>query len=430
VTSAVETLEPTKVRLTVDVSAADLSKALSVAYAAIARDIQVPGFRKGKVPARIIDQRIGFDSVLDFAIKNTVQQWYTTAAREAKVHPLGPPEIDVTDQPDSAQRDQGLTFTAEVEVRPVIVLPELTSLTVTVPSVAVNDDELDSAMGGLAERFASLRGVDRPAASGDFVSMDLKATIGDREVDSVSGISYEVGEETMLKGLDEALDGLSAGETTVFETELAGGAHEGERALVEVTVQSVKEREMPVLDDDFAMEASEFDTIEELREDMAKHLALFKQKGQLGQARQGLVETLLADLDFPVPPGVLAREIEEYKGFHDDEEAAREIATMKLRESMLLDALSEHFDIQVSQDELVQSLLRAAQEQEADPSEFVEQVQAQGLMPLFIGDISHNKAIDQALLRVRVEDEDGDPVDLTELLAQDHNDDDDIEFDE
>ena len=435
-TSAVETLEPTKVKLTVDIPAEDLAPAISAAYTQISKEIQVPGFRKGKVPPRIIDQRIGFDSVLDYAIRSSIDQWYTQAVRAEGIHPLGTPEIEITSQPDSGDHDQSLIFTAEVEVRPAIVLPDVESLTVTLPSAEVDDDDIDRGLTALRERFGTLRGVDRPAANGDFVSMNLTATVGDQQVDSVSGISYQLGEGTMLDGLDEALDGLSADEATTFEAPLAGGAHAGVTALIEVTVKSVKERELPDLDDDFAQLASEFDTVDELRADMAKRLVHVKRLQQLGQARGALVEALMDGLDIPVPAGLLASAVEmekEQSGDGQDlEELEAEIAR-GLRSDMVLDTLSDSLAVEVSQEDLVNYLVEAAQREGADPSEFVEQAQAHGRMSAYIGDIARSKAISAALLKARVLDEAGEAVDFSDLLAQqpaEHDLDDDIEFDE
>ena len=270
--SAVETLEPTKVKLTVEVTYDELKPSIDHAYEHIAQDVVVPGFRKGKVPPRIIDQRVGRPAVLEHAINEGLSGFYAEAVRENKLRPLGQPEVEVTKVPGLTAAPAGeegeLHFTAEVEVRPEITVPALDGIAVTVDDVEVSDEDVAARLDALRERFGTLVGVDRPAAEGDFVVIDLTATIGDEQVDNVSGVSYQIGSGNMLEGLDEALTGLSAGETTTFETALAGGDHAGETAQVTVTATTVKERQLPEADDDFAQLASEFDTLEELTADL------------------------------------------------------------------------------------------------------------------------------------------------------------------
>ena len=268
--SAVETLNPTRVKLTVEVPFEELKPSLDAAYATIGSQIQVPGFRKGKVPSRIIDQRVGRGAVLQEAVNEALPQFYGQAVEENKVRPIGQPEVDVTEVP--AEEGQELKFTVEVDVRPEVSLPEdFSTITVEVDEAKASDEDVEERLVALQERFGTLKGVERAVEDGDFVSIDLRAVIGDDEIDSVTGISYEVGSKNMLDGLDEALVGMEAGETKTFTAPLAGGDREGEDAEVTVTVQSVKVRELPALDDDFAQLASEFDTLRELREDVTKH---------------------------------------------------------------------------------------------------------------------------------------------------------------
>jgi trigger factor len=263
VKSAVETLDPTKVKLTVEVDYDELMPSIDHAYKHIAEQVNVPGFRKGKVPPRIIEQRVGWGAVIEHAVNDALSGFYRQAANEASLRPLGQPEVDVTEVPAKAGEGQ-LKFTAEVEVRPEIELPQLDGLDVTVESTSVTDEDIAERLDALRERFGTLVGVDRPAVDGDYIVIDLKALIGDQEVDSVSGVSYQIGSGNMLEGLDEALTGLSAGETTTFRAPLAGGEHEGQEAEVTVTAQTVKQRDLPEPDDDFAQLASEFDTLDEL----------------------------------------------------------------------------------------------------------------------------------------------------------------------
>src|SRR5665647_3259922 len=252
VKSAVETLDATTVKLTVEVSHDELKPSIDHAYEHVGSQVAIPGFRKGKVPPRILDQRVGRATIIEHAVNDGLPTFYRQAITEANLRPLGQPEIEVTAVPALTDADGGLSFTAQVEVRPELDLPDLAGLTVTVDDVTVAEEDVDARLDALRERFGSLVGVDRPAADGDYVVVDLRAVIGDEEIDSVSGISYQIGSGNLLEGLDEALSGLSAGETTTFQAPLAGGEHAGKTAQVTVTATSVKERDLPAADDEFA----------------------------------------------------------------------------------------------------------------------------------------------------------------------------------
>jgi len=266
VKSAVENVSPTRVKLTVQVAAAELQPRMDAAYKTIAQRVNVPGFRRGKVPARIIDQRFGRGAVVQDAVNEALPEYYTQALRENELRPLGQPEVTMTELP--VDDGQDLKFDAEVDVFPRFELPDFSDLAVEVDPVAVQDEDVQARMDALRARFGTLVGVDRAAADGDFTSIDLTAVIDGEEIDSVTGVSYEIGSATMLDGLDEALIGHSAGDTVEFTSPLAGGDRSGQDADVTVTLQTVKERQLPELDDDFAQLASEFDTLEELREEI------------------------------------------------------------------------------------------------------------------------------------------------------------------
>ncbi|HEY0216644.1 MAG TPA: trigger factor, partial [Cellulomonas sp.] len=312
--SAVETLDPTKVRLTVEVSYDELKPSIDHAYSHIAEQVNIPGFRKGKVPPRILDQRVGRPAVMEHAVNEGLSGFYAEAVRENKLRPLGQPEIDVTSVPGLVVGDTSgeLVFTAEVEVRPEIEVPALDGLTVTVDGLDVTDEDVQGRLDSLRERFGTLVGVDRPAAEGDFAVIDLNATIDGEVVDTVSGVSYQIGSGNMLEGLDEALTDLSAGETTTFTTVLVGGEHAGEKAEVTVTATSVKQRELPEADDDFAQMASEFDTIDELLADVREQVGKTKGQNQAVQARDVLLEQLLAQVEIPVPAGAVETEVHRH----------------------------------------------------------------------------------------------------------------------
>lgn len=423
VKSAVEVLEPTRVRLTVEVPYEELGASIDHAYQHIAQDISIPGFRKGKVPPRIIDQRIGFGAVLEHAINDALPNFYREALRENDIIPLGQPEVDVTGAP--VDRTGDLTFTAEVDVRPEITLPSLEGVSLQVAPVEVTDEEIAERLEVLRQRFGTLEGVERAAADTDFVVLDLNAKVGEEEVDAVSGISYQIGSGTMLDGLDEAVTGLSAGESATFTTALAGGDRAGEEAEVTVTVTAVKQQELPELDDDFAQLASEFDTLAELRADLETAAAAGKVEEQAIEAREKLLETLEAGADFPIPASVVEAEVHRHlegEGRLEDDEHRAEVTTETeeaLRRQFLLDVLAEQLEVKVSQEELIDFLVRMAQQYRVDPNEFVQNADRTGQIPVFVGELARNKSLALALRKVEVLDTSGSTVDLTPFIGSD-----------
>jgi trigger factor len=268
VTTTVEKLSPTRVKLAISVPPAELRPSIDHAYTHIAQDVAIPGFRKGKVPPPIIDQRVGRVAVLEHAVSEGLDTFFRQAVEENDLRPLGRPEADITAWPDASDFSGDLQVSVEVDVRPEIQVPDLDSLTVAVSPIVVTDEDVDQQLDELRTRFGTLVSVERPATTGDFVQIDLVATIGDEQVDSANAISYELGSGELIEGIDEALESLTAGESTTFKSTLLGGDHEGEEAEIAVTVLAVKERELPDLDDEFAQMASEFDTLDELRADV------------------------------------------------------------------------------------------------------------------------------------------------------------------
>ena len=430
--SAVETIDATTVKLTVEVSHDELKPSIDHAYQHIGSQVQIPGFRKGKVPARIIDQRVGRAAVIEHAVNDGIPGFYRQAVTEADLRPLGQPDIEVTEVPALTDAEGGLSFTAQVEVRPEIELPELSGITLTVDSTEVTDADVEARLESLRERFGTLVGVDRPAAEGDFVVLDLSATIDGEEVDSVKGVSYQIGTGNMLEGLDEALTGLSAGETTTFESPLAGGEHEGQNALVTVTASAVKERELPAADDEFAQLASEFDTLAELREDLRTQAAQGKGSEQAVQARDLLLEKLKDGLDIPIPNGVVEAEVHrhlESEGRLEDDEHRAEVteqAQEALAQQILLDTLAEKLEVKVSQNELLEYLVSASRQYGMDPNTFIKTVDEQGQVPAMVAEVGRSKSIAVALRQVSVVDGAGAAVDLTEFIGSDETEQDDV----
>lgn len=426
--SAVETLDATTVKLTVEVSGDELKPSIDHAYEHIGSQVQIPGFRKGKVPPRILDQRVGRAAVIEHAVNDGLPGFYGQAVNEAGLRPLGQPEIEVTEVPALTDPAAGLTFTAQVEVRPDVELPALDSLTVTVSDVEVTDEDVDARLDALRERFGTLVGVDRPAADGDYVVIDLRAVQGETEIDSVSGVSYQIGSGNLLEGLDEALTGLSAGETTTFEAPLAGGEHAGEPAQVTVTATSVKVRDLPAADDDFAQLASEFDTLVELRDDLREQVARFKNQNRAVEAREALMTALREAVEVPVPTNAVQTEVHrhlESEGRLEDENHRAEVeesTRAELVERILLDTLAEKLAVQVRQEELLDFMVNAAAQYGMDPSTFVQTVDRQGQLPAMVGEVARSKAMAMALRQVKVVDGSGAPVDLSEFIGTDEDD--------
>jgi trigger factor len=429
----VEELSPTRVRLTIEVPFEELKPNLDRAYREVARQVRIPGFRPGRVPPRVIDVRVGRGAVLEQAVNDAVPQLYGKALQENDVVALGQPAVEITRIDDGKE----LAFTAEVEVRPKFELPDIDGLPVTVDDADVTPDQVEEYLGALRERFASLKGVDRPAASGDFVSIDLSAEVDGKPVDDaqVSGYSYEVGSGGLLQGLDEALAGMTAGETKTFPALLAGGKRQGSLAEVTVKVESVKVKELPDLDDEFAQSASEFDTLGELRASTRAQLESVRRVGQAGQARERAMDALLSRIDIPLPEGLVSDEIEnrqqaladrlERSGNTMDEylEAANlsaaeledqfaEDARRSVKAGFVLDKLAAQEELGVDQAELAGYLTEQAYRMGVSPDRLVKELSDRGQLGSVAADVLRGKALRLLAERAAVTDESGRPVDV------------------
>ena len=423
---SVRNLEPTKVKLTVTVEPEELNPYLDAARKEIAKQVNVPGFRKGHVPGKIIDQRIGFAAVAGEAVNDAVPELYSKALDEKKIRPMAQPEFDVQDVPQSANDETKLKFIATVERRPDIELPEIDGLEIAISKPEVKDEDVDKRLETLRQRFGTLVGVDRPAAKGDFANIDLTAEIDGETVDSQEGVSYELGSNTMLDGLDEALDGLSAGEETTFEGTLEAGEHEGQKATVKVKVNSVKAEELPELDDEFASEASEFDTLDELKADIRKAAAQDAEGRQATEARDAFIAKLQEGLEIPVPKGVKANMVEEQlKGLTPDPEKAtkeqkaqaEETVEKDLRDQMVLDALAEKLDVQVSQSDVFNFLASIAQQYGMDPNNFIQAIIKNGQLGSAVQEVARSKGLLAGMRAVKFT-ADGEVVDLSGFLGE------------
>jgi len=424
VKSTVESLAPTRVKLSVEVPYEELKPSIEAAYKTIGQQVTVPGFRKGKVPSRIIDQRVGRGAVLQEAINDALPSFYQQAVTENSVRVLGRPEVDISEVPDPTATDGELKFTAEVDVRPELDIPDLSTLSVTVDDIEVSDTEVDERLDALRTRFGTLEGVDRPAETGDFLTIDLVARVEDAEIDAAKGISYEVGSGQMLEGTDEAVVGLSAGEEAIFTSTLRGGDHAGADAEITVTVGAVRNRVLPVADDDFAQLASEFDTVEELRADLRTQVESTKRVEQGVQAREKVIEALLAAVEVPVPAGLVEEEIARHLEGEGKEpgdphgEEIRADAEKALQGQLVLDAIAESETVQVSREELIQFLVSSSRQYGMEPNEFAKAVDEAGQVPAMVQEVGRRKALAIAMERAGITDASGRSVDLEASLSR------------
>jgi trigger factor len=436
VKSAVETLSPTRAKLTVEVPFEELKPSLDAAYKKIAQQINIPGFRKGKVPPMVIDRQVGRGAVLDEAVNEVLPQKYFAALEENSLTPLAQPEIEVTKLEDN----ETLEFTAEVDVRPEITLPDYDGVEASVDDIAVSDADVEEQVQALRERFATLSDVERPAAEGDFVVIDLKATRDGEPVEGaeVSGMSYQVGRGGMIDGLDDALSGMSASNEKTFTTQLVSGDLVGEDVEVAVAVSQVQEQELPELDDEFAQMASEFDTIDELSADVRERLANGKRLEQAAAARDAVLEVLLDQVEIPLPETVVTDELNarrqsveqqlSYAGLTMDKYLEDEGQTLEEFEADLdrrvRDAIAAQFllaevakreELGVEQDELSQHLVRRAQQSGQDPQEFANHMFAHNHVPEMVQEILRGKALAAIVETATVKDGSGNVVELKNL---------------
>jgi trigger factor len=416
----------------------ELKPSLDAAYKKINQQVTVPGFRKGKIPARVIDQRFGRGAVLEEAINEALPKFYTEAVTEGELADsvLGQPDVDITEFNDGNE----LKFTAEVEIRPALQIPDYSGIEVTVDAVEVSEEDVDKAIEQLRDRFAATTSVDRPAAEGDVVVVDLEASVDGKVLDDgiATGVSYTIGSGQLLDGIDEAVTGLEKGGTATFDSDLQGGSAAGSHATVKVVVTDVQERELPALDDDFAQLASEFDTLEELRADSRKRLERVKSYDQATQAQEKVLDALIELVEIPIPEKLLASEIEtrvhnlEHHQFpalgltwdtyleregktreeHDAELEAQAIKGIKTQ--FVLDELVKTEKLSVSQEELTEHLVRRAASSGMTPDQFAQAVVEGGQVQLLVGEVARGKALATVVEAVKVTDSNGQEVDLSD----------------
>ena len=419
--SAVETLSPTRVRISIDLDFKDLEPHVATAYQNLSQQVSIPGFRKGKVPRQLIDQRVGRGAVLNEAINTALPEFYSQAARENEVLVVGRPNVDIKELKDN----EIVKFEVEVDVRPEIKLPDFSEIELSVPDVELSEKDVEDQVEALRIRFGTLVTIEKDAASGDFVTIDLVAKIEGKEVEggTANGISYEVGSNRMIDGLDTALEGMKVGESKNFTAQLVG-MKEGETGEVTVTLQAVKKRELPDLNDEFAKLASEFETLAELKSDTKERLNRLKSMEQGAQARDELLKYLLDKVDIQVPEQLVKDEVHDHlekENRLEDETHRNEVTeevTRSVRADFLLDAIVKAEEVQVSEAELTEYLIRTAARYGMTPEQFAQQLTQAGQITALMAEVARTKALAIALERVKIKDASGRSVDLSKLTPK------------
>jgi len=439
VKSTTENLSPTRVKLTIEVPFEEFEPSLQAAYKTIGAQITIPGFRKGKVPSAIIDQRVGRSAVLDEAINSALPGWYSEALQETKIQPLSQPEIDLAKFADG----EPIEVTAELDVRPEIDLPDLSKIDVSVADAAVSDEDVDEQVAGLRERFATFTEVERPAQDGDSVTVDLSAATKDGEQieeAQAEGLPYVIGKATMLDGLDEALTGLAKGATATFATTLVGGDRKGQEVDVTVILQDVKEQHLPEFDEEFAQMASEFDTVEELRADLTERVTRGKRMEQAAEARDLVLEEIVNQIDAPLPETLVTEEIASrrqqieqqieqvgmtFEAYLDDEEQTADEFEAELekrvRDSLVaqfvLDQVVATEEFGIDDNELSQHIMRRAQQSGEDPNSYIQHIMEHNHVPEMVSEVLRGKALASLVEGAKVTDASGTVIDLSTLQA-------------
>jgi trigger factor len=438
VKSTVEKLSPTRVRINVEVPFTELEPDFDRAFKELAKQVRLPGFRPGKAPRKLLEARVGREAMLDQVVGDAVPGRYTEAVTSSDVRPLGQPEIEITNK----EYGEDLVFTAEVDVRPEIELPDLEALKITVDPIEVTDEEVDAELQSLRARFGTLTGAERAAEDGDFVSIDLSATVNGQEVPEAAteGLSHELGSGQLIEGLDEAIIGLKEGESRVFTTTLAAGERAGQEAQVTVTVKSVKERELPEPDDEFAQLASEFDTMEELRNSLVEQVRGAKRIQQAEQIRDKALEALLEQVDVPLPEKIVDAQVNDtlhnaiHRVDHDEERFAEALAEQgssreefdkdnrtnaekAVKTQLLMDAVADKLNIQVGQNDLSERLVLMSRQYGLEPQQLLAYLQENNQLPAMFADVRRGLTVAAVVHGATVTDTDGNVIDTTEFFG-------------
>ncbi|WKS69748.1 trigger factor [Corynebacterium accolens] len=437
--TTVDKLSDTRVKLTVNVPFAELDQEIDQAYAAIAQQVSIPGFRKGKAPRQLIDARFGRGPILEQVVNDMLPSRYEQAVQSEDLKVIGQPDVDISKIEDK----DFVEFTAEVDVRPEFEVPDFSEISITVPDIKAGEEDVDKALEDLAERFGELKDTKRKMKTGDYAIIDITAEVDGEKIEEASteGLSYSIGDDNLIKGLDTALRGMKTGEDNEFTSTIQSGEHKDEEATFKVHVQQTKERKLPDMDDEFAQLASEYDTIEELREATKTEVEESKKAEQAGQIRDEVLKAALADVDFELPQSVVDEQahaqLHQILGqlAHDEKALAqlleaqgtsreefdqqtREQAEESVRTQIFLDAVAEKEEPEVSQQELSDHILFTAQSYGMDPNQFIQQLQSNGQIANLFSDVRRGKALAAAICRTTVKDEEGNDVDVEQYFGE------------
>ncbi len=432
--SSAEVLEGNKVKLSVEVDEDELGKAVTETLKRLQREVRVPGFRPGKVPVRLLETRLGPKAIREEVIRQSLPEYYAQAVEDAALDTIASPEIDIT----SGEEGGPLGFDAVVEVRPKVSVAGYEGLQVTLPSIEVKKEEVDERIDRLREQFAQLNDVERPVASGDVVTIDVSATRGGEPVDDLSTTDfvYEVGSEMVAPGLDQKLGGVKAGEIVEVEApDAQGGA-----ATLKVLVKQVREKVLPEADDEWASEASEFDTLAELRADVERQLSMMRRL----QARLVFREAALAELaklvQDEMPETLVNQELEHLQGHFVERLSERKIkleqyleatgqdveqlveemrqqATEQVRVDLALRALADAEELQATDDDLAREIAAYASSVGRPPAEVAARFAENSVLERLRSDIRNQKAAAWLTEHVEIVDEQGNPMDRAALLS-------------
>ena len=434
--TSVEPLEGNKVKLSVEVEELEFEKAVDAALRKIAREVRIPGFRPGKAPRKLLEARMGKEGVRQEAMREALPDYYAEALRQTEVDAIAPPEIDVT----SGQDEGPLAFDAVVEVRPQVALVGYQGLQVTVPSPAVTDEELQKQIDRLRTPFGELKEVDRPIQDGDHVTLDLK---GIRDGDPVPGLSaedylYEVGTDSLVPGADDQLRGAAKGATVEFESPFGEVDGEEQSVTINLVVKDVKEMILPDVTDEWAGEASEFETVAELEADLRQRMGMVKKVQANMAVRDEAVKALAALVEDELPDALVNSEME--RRLHDlahrlEAQGAtiqqyleatgqaqqqlvddlRSTATDAVRADLALRALAEAEQLEVTEEDIEAEIDQLAERMQQPAGALRAQLEAADQMPAVRSDIRKAKALGWLMEHVEIVDEEGNPIDRADL---------------
>lgn len=430
-----------KVRLSVEATAEEVAPSLARAVKALGEQVKIPGFRKGKVPQKVLESRLGADAVREAALNEAIPALMTKAVEEQELQPIAPPNVDVT----SYDLGGDLVFDATVEVRPEFELPDLAGIKVRRPSASATDEEIEDQLGRLRDRFATLNTVERPANPGDFALIDIHGTLDGAQVEALSGTDqlFEVAQGFPIQEIDQQLTGAKAGDILEFDAQVpdgVGGDVAGKQVRFRILVKEVKQKDLPALDDEFAKTASEFETLEELRTDVRERIDKVKAVQVDAEVRNRVLEELLAEVDVEAPDALVNQEmayrlhrfedqlraagmtLDEYMQANDfsDEQVEADLRTQaerNVRAQMILEEIGRKEGFQVTKEELEQEVRYHAETMRIPADELAKELSDRGRILAMAGDIIRRKALNHVVELADIEEEDPQGAGSTEEHA-------------